>query len=478
MQLSRRQALSSLGSLLSLPAFARLAPGIPPLQAGEGSAEILEAVRKGELERVRRLLAGDAGLARARDESGRSAYVLAHVHGHVAVAELLVAELLRGAGLKLDIVEAVLAEDWKRLEDLARTEPDLLHRAHPIGGTPLYAAALVGSDDAYRLRSLGCSPDTAPPGGSGFTATRGALESPHPGWALRGLADLCGNGADVNARQRGGSSVLHAAVGRRDRALVRLAIRKGADAAAVDEAGRTARALALQLGWGEGAELLAEPHRLPRDNRTSRFALDANREPVRRPDLADVPQSLQNQATGASHFQLEKLRELVAADKRLIFSISTDDELAIEACAHVQNTEILRYHLDHGAPLSLPTAVALRDVKSARAWLEHDPTLVHERGAHDFPVLWFAVGGGALEIAELLLRHAIPIDQESRGTTTLHRCASADDVELAHWLLEHGADPEAVGYFGDREGQTPLQVATAGGHTRVAALLKGAGARR
>lgn len=81
MQLSRRQALSSLGSLLSLPAFARLAPGIPPLQAGEGSAEILEAVRKGELERVRRLLAGDAGLARARDESGRSAYVLAHVHG-------------------------------------------------------------------------------------------------------------------------------------------------------------------------------------------------------------------------------------------------------------------------------------------------------------------------------------------------------------------------------------------------------------
>lgn len=473
MNLSRRQALSSLGSLVSLPAFALLDPWGAALPPVRGSEDILDAVRQGNVERVRSLLAGDASLARARDESGRSAYVLAHVHGHVGVAELV-----RGAGLELDIVEAVLAEDWKRVEELARAEPELLHRAHPIGGTPLYAAAFVGSDDAFRLRSLGCASDAAPPGGSGYTPARGALESPHPSWALRGLTDLCGNGADVNAPQLGGSSVLHGAVRRRDAGLVRLAIRKGSDAAAVDAEGLTAQALAEQLGWAEGAQLLAQAQRLPRDNRSSRFALNANREPVRRPTLADVPQSVQNQVTGASHFKLEKLRELVETDERLVFSISTDDELAIEACAHVQNPEIIRYHLDHGAPLSLPTAVALRDPESVSAWLEHDPMLVHERGAHDFPVLWFAVGGGALEIAEILASHDIPIDQESRGTTALHRCASEDDVELAHWLLEHGAEPEAVGYFWDRDGQTPLQVALAGGNTRIAALLKDAGARR
>jgi len=476
MSFSRRQALSSLASLLSFAAFARLAPGRPrsPVRATAVSAgEFLDAVRAGDLERVRRLLGEDASHARARDEAGRSAYVLAHVHGHVGVAELL-----REAGLELDIVEAVLAEDWKRLEELARSEPELLHRAHPIGGTPLYAAAFVGSQDAYRLRSLGCAPDAAPVGGSGYTPARGALESPQPSWALRGLTDLCGNGADVNARQHRGSSVLHGAVRRRDATLVRLAIRKGADAGAVDAEGRTAKTLAEELGWTEGAKLLAEAKRLPRDNRSSRFALDANRQPVRRPDLADVPQSLQNEVTGASHFKLEKLRELVEADGRLIFSISTDAELAIEACAHVQNQEIIRYHLDRGAPLSLPTAVALRDLASVRAWLEHDPTLVHERGAHDFPVLWFAVGGGALEITDLLANHGIAVDQESRGTTALHRCASEDDVELAHWLLEHGADKEAVGYFWDAKGQTPLEVAMAGKCMRVAALLKDAGARR
>jgi ankyrin repeat protein len=460
MSLTRRQTLSSFGSLFSLAAFARLGAARPALPATGSATELLDAVRVGDGERVRRLLAEDASLARARDDAGRSAYVLAHVHGHVGVAEQL-----RAAGLDLDVVEAVLAADWGRLEALASSEPELLQRAHPIGGTPLYAAALIGSDDLYRLRSLGCSPDAAPAGGSGFTPARGALESPHASWALRGLADLCGNGADVNARQRAGSSVLHGAVIRRDAALVRTAIRKGADADAKDDAGRTARTLAEELQWAEGAQLLAAVHRLPRDNRSSRFA-------------SRVPQSVQNEATGASHFKLEKLRELVETDERLIFSISTDAELAIEACAHVQNREIIRYHLDHGAPLSLPTAVALRDLNSVRAWLEHDATLVHERGAHDFPVLWFAVGGGAIEIAELLAQHAIQVDQESRGTTTLHRCASEDDVELGDWLLKHGADPEAVGYFSDAAGQTPLQVATAGGNTRFVSLLTKAGARR
>lgn len=483
MSFSRRQALSSLGSLLALRTVGRFLPDrtkslrqgtdgaiAPPVR---GTPEFLAAVRAGDLERVRRLLADDATLARAKDAAGRSAYVLAHVHGHLPVAGLL-----REAGLDLDVVECVLAEDWQRFEQLTKAEPELLQRAHPIGGTPLYAAALGGSNDGWRLRALGCSSETAPAGGTGFTPARGAMTSPRPSWALRGLTDLLGNGADVNARQRGGSTVLHGAVQRRDATLVRLAIRKGADAAAMDEAGRTAKMLAEELDWADGVRLLAEVHRLPRDNRSSRLALDANRQPVRRPSLTDVPQSMQNQVTGASHANLEKLRTLVAADKRLVFSFSTEDELAIEACAHVQNREIIRFHLDLGAPLSLPTAVALRDLASVRAWLAHDATLVHERGAHDFPVSWFAVGGGALEIVELLAKHAIPIDQESRGTTALHRCASEDDVELAHWLLQHGAEKEAVGYFWNREGQTPLQVAMAGDNTRVATLLRDAGARR
>ena len=384
---------------------------------------------------------------------------------------------LRATGLELDLVEAFLAVDWTRMEALAAGDPAALERAHPIGGTPLYAAALVGSHDGYRLRSLGCDPDAAPPGGSGFTPARAALESTRAGWARIALCDVLGNGGDPNAPQRGKSSILHGAVLRRDEALVRLAVRKGAAVQAVDEAGRTARELALELGWKSGAELLLHPERLPRDNRSSRFALDANREPVRRPDLSEVPRAMQNRVTGSSHGKLAVVRELVGSDKRLTFSISTDDELAIEACAHTGARPIIRYHLDQGAPLSLPTAVALGDLDAMRFWLDRDPTLIDERGAHDFPLMWFALlgeekPGGAVAIAELLVRRGASPDQETMGTTTLHLCAKHDTRDLAAYLLEHGADPCAKGYKFHRDGRTPLEIALEEGHSGVAELLR------
>jgi ankyrin repeat protein len=376
-------------------------------------------------------------------------------------------------------VEAVLAEDWKRVEALAAAEPALLSRAHPIGGTPLYAAALVGSLDAHRLRSLGCEPDLAPEGGTGFTPARGAMESVHPGWARISLCDALGNGGDPNARQAVGSSILHGAVLRRDEALVRTAVRKGVAVEAVDEEGRTARALALEIGWEAGAKLLAEHRSLPRDNRGSRFALDANREPVQRSDLSDVPQALQSRVTGSSHGKLAVVRELVEADPRLVFSISTDDELAIEACAHTGARPIIRFHLDHGAPLSLPTAVSLGDLDAVSFWLERDPTLIHERGAHDFPLLWFALlgeeqPGTALEMAELLFRNGVSPDQETMGSTTLHLCALHDVRDLAAYLLERGANPRAIGHKFHSDGRTPLAIAEEEGHHAMAELLSDA----
>jgi ankyrin repeat protein len=471
---SRRQALSSLGAVFSAVCLAPHLGGALRRRSGLDPRAFLDAVVAGDLARVRRLLEPDPSLARATDERGRSAFVLAHLHGHSAIAELL-----RATGLELDVVEAVLAEDWKRVEELAAAEPERMQRAHPIGGTPLYAAALVGSLGSHRLRSLGCDPDLAPDGGTGFTPGRGALESVEAGWARISLCDVLGNGGDPNARQRGGSSILHGAVLRRDEVLVRLAVRKGVLVETADDEGRTARDLALEIGWEAGAKLLADHRSLPRDNRASRFELDANREAVRRPDLSGVPQAVQNRVTGSSHGNLAAVREHVGSDPRLVFSLSTDEELAIEACAHTGARPIIRYHLDQGAPLSLPTAVSLGDVEAVSFWLERDPTLIHERGAHDFPLLWFALlgeeePGTAVEMAELLVRHDAAPDQETMGSTTLHLCARHDARDLAAYLLELGADPGAVGYKWHRDGRTPLQLAEEEGHTALAGLLRDA----
>lgn len=470
--LSRRQALSSLGALLSSSWLAARLSAAPRGRSDLDPRALLDAVVAGDLGRVRSLLEPSPTLARAVDERGRSAFVLAHLHGHAEIAELL-----RATGLELDVVEAVLAEDWKRMEALAAADPALMQRAHAIGGTPLYAAALVGSLDFHRLRALGCDPDLAPPGGTGFTPARGALESTRPAWARISLCDLLGNGGDPNARQQGGSSILHGAVLRRDELLVRLAVRKGAAVDAADDEGRTARDLALELGWEAGAKLLADHRALPRDNRASRFELDANREPVRRPDLASVPQELQSRVTGASHGKLATVREHVERDPRLTFSISTDDELAIEACAHTGARPIIRFHLDQGAPLSLPTAVSLGDLDAVNFWLERDPSLIHERGAHDFPLMWFVGGeqaGEAMEMAELLVQHGASPDQETMGSTALHLCAQHDDRDFAAYLLELGADPGAVGWKWHRDGRTPLQLAEEEGHAVMADLLRDA----
>ncbi len=442
--------------------------------AAAPAGSFLDAVRAGDLERVQTELAYDPALARLTDERGRSAFVLAQLAGHRAVASALAQ-----TGLELDLVEVAMAEDWNRFDALSAATPERLAEAHPVGGTPLHAAALVGSTGLWRLRSAGCESDARPQGGNGYTAARTALEALRESWAVIGLTDLCSNGANINASQAAGSSVLHGAVLRKSEALLRLAIRKGSEVSARNAKGQTAEDLARELGWAAGAELLKNHKSLPRDNRSSRFAVDANLDPIVRPDMQGLARKLQSEVTSASHFNLAKVKEFVASDERLVFSISTDDELAIEACAHIGSTDVMQLHLDHGAPYSLPTAVSMGDASMVKYWLDRDGSLVRERGAHDYPLMWYTVNrNGSLEIAELLLERGADVDQESMGTTALHWSVKRPRPDRVAWFLEHGADPEAVAFNWDRDGTTPLQLAEAAGSADIVRQLKAAGARR
>jgi ankyrin repeat protein len=435
--------------------------------------EFLSAVKAGAEAQVRSLLLEQPALASTRDAAGLSALLHAHLAGHPGIAKLL-----EQSGLELDIVECVFQADWARMEALAKARPELANALHPIGGNLLYAGALAGTNELWRIRSLGSLRDAAPAGGSGFTPARGAMEQRTFSGALISATDLLSNGSSPNSRQRGCDSVLHGAVRRREERLVRLAVRKGCDVEARDDAGRTALELARELDWGVGALLLESQADLPRDHRASRFLCDANRKPLQRIELPDVPQALQNEVTGSSHSNLKKLSALVKTDPRLIFSISTDDELAIEASAHIGNHELMRFHLDHGAPFSLPTAASLADAAMLRYLLDSDPLLIHERGAHDFaPMHYAALGRGDVEIAALLHERGAAIDQESQGLTALHWSVRRDRPDLTVWLIEHGADLQALSYKWDERGQTPLQVALAFKQAGQAKILRDAGAR-
>ncbi|MHC5209249.1 MAG: ankyrin repeat domain-containing protein [Planctomycetota bacterium] len=472
-QLTRRAVLA----LLASAAAGALVPGCASKRIGDTAARastqpskeaFLTAVQRGDDAAVEAMLDRDASLARAADSAGRSAFVLAYLSGHPPIGALL-----RQRGLELDVVEAVLAEDWSRVESLAAAQPESMNAAHPIGGNPLYASGLTGGAEQYRLRALGCDPNGRPSGGSGLTPDRAAMDCRDPLGAWLAGTDILGNGGDVNASQARGDSVLHGAVRARDTRLVRLAIRKGADLAARDEAGRTPRALAEELEWRAGVELLAAEATIPRDHRASQFAFNASREPFTLLPIDDIAPEVQSEITGVSHFDRERVQALLAAEPRLIHAISTDDELAIEACGHTGQRQIIQLHLDHGAPLSLPTAISLGNLEHARWLLEKDPLLIHERGPHDFPVMWYpAIGGGSVEAAEMLLAHGADIEQESGGETALHWAALRGHADLVRALVGRGADMAAVGYRQERAGRTPLQLAADKGHDGVVQVLR------
>ncbi|HEX9795092.1 MAG TPA: ankyrin repeat domain-containing protein [Planctomycetota bacterium] len=368
---------------------------------------------------------------------------------------------------------AILAEDWERVEALAAADPGLMNAAHAIGGNPLYASARVGGVEQYRLRSLGCDSDGRPEGGDGRTPGRAAMECADPVGAWIAGIDLLSNGGDVNAPQRDGDSVLHGAVRARDARLVETVLRKGGAADARDAQGRTPLELAGQLRWSEGAALLRNHAAVPRDHRASRMVFNASREAFTLLGIDEVPAAVQSQITGRSHFDAKFIAEQLGKNPRLVHSISTDSELAIEACGHTGARPVIRIHLDHGAPLSLPTAISLGDLEHARWLLQGDPLLVHERGPHDFPVLWYpAIGQGSVAAAELLLEFGAPLEQESGGETALHWAALRGHPDLCVFLVEHGADPRAVGYRQDRSGRTPVQLAQDNGHGAAESVLR------
>ena len=493
----RRFFLSTVGATLA--AAGLTVPASATLR--ERSRAFIRAVTDGDLARVRAMAADDASLVYARDEAGRSAYVLAHLHGHSHIASFIADQ-----GILMDAVEATLARNWERVDEIGATAPGSFNLDHPAGGTALWAAAWSGvGRDMWRLQQYGASPDANPRGANGVTPDRAAVGMPDPWAALEAAAHLLGNGGHPNTPQRGRSSVLHGAAASGSTDLVRLVLRKGGDPHATDDAGRTPLAVAEAAGHAGVVALLREPSSVQRDHRTSRFAYHADGSAYRAdgpiparggtaPDpvassgvdtpspglrrFSGIDPRLQSRVVGVSHGNEDATRDLVASDPELAHSISYVDEAAVEAAAHTGRRPIVSYLLENGAPYSLPTATTMGDIEWARTLLDEDPLRVFERGAHDFPLMWYpAIGGGSVAMAELLLEYGADIEQEHTGTTALHFAVRGGQAELVAFLLERGADPDAIGRRFRREGETPLDHATARDRPEIAEALRAAGAR-
>ena len=208
-----------------------------------------DAIRRGELDRLRALLAAEPELARSRETpSGPSALVLAMYHRQPAAAELL-----RAVRSDLTWEEACVLGDLARLEHLLLRDPALARATSGDGFTALHLACFFGRAALVRaLLAAGADPEA-------LAANPSALRPVHSAAASRDQATveaLLAANPDVDTRQARGFTALHAAAQNGDLGIARALLAAGADRGLAADDGRDALAFAREKGHGELARLL------------------------------------------------------------------------------------------------------------------------------------------------------------------------------------------------------------------------------
>lgn len=296
---------------------------------------------------------------------------------------------------------------------------------------------------------------------------------------------LTAKGADLSA---GPESPLLSAVDYPDHAvateMAQLLLMNASDPNARSKDGKTALQLAESRGYTDISELLihrgAEFSGAANVDRVyfgRRYSFDAQGKPFAPAGVNGLPQDFINQFVTFAHFDVERVKHLFQIAPGLLTARATWDELAIEAAAHMGLAPLAQFLSDQGSPVSTCTAAILGLKRRVETLVTSEPKCLHERGAHDIPLLVYtAYGEQRVDIAEFLLKSGADVHVKGLGMTTLHIAAFKGHVELAQLLLDHGADVNAPG---KSRGAivTPLAVAIRSKQPRMEQFLKDHGGR-
>jgi uncharacterized protein len=218
-----------------------------PENTSSGAA-FIDAIKAGELQRVKAMVSADPTLIDARSGTGDSAILTAVYHRQKEIVNLLVAR-----GATLSIFEACAAGEVERAEHLLRDGAAGVNEYSADGWTPLHLAAFFGhakiaelllahdADVAARSRNTNSN-----------TPLHAALAGNHK--FVAGL--LIGRGADVNATDAQGWRPLHLAAANNNMDAIKQLIAQGADVQAANGEAKTALSLATEKNHREAAALL------------------------------------------------------------------------------------------------------------------------------------------------------------------------------------------------------------------------------
>ncbi len=178
----------------------------------------------------------------------------------------------------------------------------------------------------------------------------------------------------------------------------------------------------------------------------------------RRTSIATSPTPSQesiDQFVGNAHSNIAVVRELLEKYPSIVSANASWTETAVQAATQTGQVEIVNLLIDHGAEYDICTAAMLGHVDCMDDFLAENPGLVHARGAHGIPLMYFPVIHAHQTVAEYLQQHGADLNAASPdGLTPLHAAVMFSQPSMAEWLLEHGADPNPR-----FDGQTPLAIA-------------------
>ena len=198
----------------------------------------LEAIQKGNLQKIDHLLNANPELASSKAKNGVSVILLALYHGHRNIAEAIATKKT-----ELDIFEASTLGLLNRVESLINQDPSLARAYSPDGFALVALAANMGQKETTEyLLGKGADVNAVARNTTGFTALTGAVASNHTEIAKL----LVKRGAEVNYRYERGFSPLMGASENGNVELVNFLLANGADPKAKTKDGKTSMSFAKE----------------------------------------------------------------------------------------------------------------------------------------------------------------------------------------------------------------------------------------
>lgn len=209
---------------------------------------MLDAIRDGDLDRVRDLVAGDASSASATLDNGVSAVLLSAYHRRLDIARTLIE-----AGAPVGLYEACAMGMLSDVRDALDRDAEGANSFSPDGHTPLGLACFFGHlEIAELLLSRGASPNTESRNFQRVAPIHAAAAAgSYP--ILKLLLDA---GANPRKEQDSGFTALHAVAAQGDIQSVRLLVERGANVSARTQDGRMPVALAAEQGHHDVVQFL------------------------------------------------------------------------------------------------------------------------------------------------------------------------------------------------------------------------------